>query len=38
LSDGQQQIGFDLFDDLVTELKPFLAAANRALAPVPNNQ
>jgi 3-deoxy-7-phosphoheptulonate synthase len=32
LSDGQQQIGFDLFGDLVAELKPFLKAANRQLA------
>jgi 3-deoxy-7-phosphoheptulonate synthase len=32
LSDGQQQIGFDLFGDLVAELKPFLQAANRQLA------
>jgi 3-deoxy-7-phosphoheptulonate synthase len=31
LSDGQQQIGFDLFGDLVAELKPFLIAANRQL-------
>jgi 3-deoxy-7-phosphoheptulonate synthase len=31
LSDGQQQIGFDLFGDLVAELKPFLKAANRHL-------
>jgi 3-deoxy-7-phosphoheptulonate synthase len=32
LSDGQQQISFDLFGDLVTELKPFLQAVNRQLA------
>jgi 3-deoxy-7-phosphoheptulonate synthase len=31
LSDGQQQIGFDLFGDLVAELKPYLKAANRQL-------
>jgi 3-deoxy-7-phosphoheptulonate synthase len=31
LSDGQQQIGFDLFGDLVTELRPFLQAANRQM-------
>ena len=31
LSDGQQQIGFDLFGDLVAELRPFLTAANRRL-------
>src|ERR1700756_2413054 len=31
LSDGQQQIGFDLFGELVTELRPFLTAANRRL-------
>src|ERR1700746_531552 len=32
LSDGQQQIGFDLSGDWVAELKPFLQAANRQLA------
>ncbi|HEY0792282.1 MAG TPA: 3-deoxy-7-phosphoheptulonate synthase [Chthoniobacterales bacterium] len=32
LSDGQQQIDFELFARLVSELPPFLAAANRTLA------
>jgi 3-deoxy-7-phosphoheptulonate synthase len=31
LSDGQQQIGFDLFGELVTELRPFLQAAKRRM-------
>jgi 3-deoxy-7-phosphoheptulonate synthase len=31
LSDGQQQINFDLFGELVTELRPFLQAANRRM-------
>ena len=32
LSDGQQQIDFNQFGELVAELPPFLAAANRVLA------
>ncbi|MBW0001417.1 MAG: 3-deoxy-7-phosphoheptulonate synthase [Verrucomicrobia bacterium] len=32
LSDGQQQVDFELFGRLVDDLPPFLAAANRTLA------
>jgi 3-deoxy-7-phosphoheptulonate synthase len=32
LSDGQQQVDFELFDRLVNELPPFLTAAKRTLA------
>jgi 3-deoxy-7-phosphoheptulonate synthase len=31
LSDGQQQVDFSTFGDLVTELAPFLQAAGRTL-------
>jgi 3-deoxy-7-phosphoheptulonate synthase len=32
LSDGQQQVDFELFSRLVEDLPPFLAAASRTLA------